>query len=146
MTIEDVKKELNAYKNDCKLIDKMQEQITYYETRLTSCTIEISDMPKGSPTIQDRMAEYIAKLEDLKAEKIVQLIELEDKKHNIEKYILQLDQPYKTLLYTTYIIGNSLTETAYEMEYEYKYTCKLHGKALVEYLKVREENWNLMKN
>lgn len=139
MKIEDVKIELKSYKDDCKLIDSIEDQISFYTSKLTSCTAEISDMPRGSRVVQDRLAEYIAKLEDLKAEKYLHLIELENKKRLIENVIFQLEQPYKTLLHIAYIQGNTLTETAYQMQYEYKYACKLHGKALVEYLKVREQ-------
>lgn len=140
MIIEDVKKELKSYKDDIKLIKSMEEQIEHYNSKLTSCTAEISDMPKGSRVIQDRMAEYIAKLEDLKADKYTQLTKLENKKQVIEETIFKLEQPLKTLLHITYISGDSLTETAYKMGYTYKHICKLHGKALVEYMKEREKH------
>lgn len=139
MNIEDVKKELNSYIDDSEMIEKLEEKILYYETKITSCTKEISNMPKGSPKVRDKMAEYIAILEDLKAEKVAQLIEYEKKKHYIENIILQLDQPYKLLLYTAYVEDKSLTETAVVIKYDYKYTCKLHGIALAEYLKIREK-------
>jgi DNA-directed RNA polymerase specialized sigma subunit len=139
MNIEDVKKELNSYIGDSEIIEKLEEKISYYETKITSCTKEISDMPKGSPTVRDKMAEYIALLEDLKVEKIEQLISYKKKKRYIENIILKLDQPYKLLLYTAYIDGKSLTETAVVIKYDYKYTCKLHGIALNEYLKIREK-------
>lgn len=139
MNIEDVKNELKSYRDDYKLIESIEEQINMYASKLTSCTAEISDMPRGSRVIQDRMAEYIAKIEDLKADKYKRLNELEKKTKMIENIIFQLEQPYKTLLYLTYIEGNSLTETAFKIEYDYKYTCKLHGRALNEYLKIREK-------
>lgn len=140
MTIEDVKKELNSYKDDLKLIESMEEQIEHYDSKLTSCTKELNAMPKGSPEIQDRMAEYVAKLMDLKADKLLQLIKLENKKQTVEKTIFELEQPSKALLHIKYINGNSLTETAYKMGYTYKHICKLHGKALVEYMKARDKN------
>lgn len=140
MIIEDVKKELKSYKYDIKLIRIMEEQIEYYNSKLTSCSTEINGMPKGSPTIKDKIAEYVAKLEDLKVEKIAQLTKLENRKQVVENTIFKLEQPSKTLLHITYISGDSLTETAYKMGYTYKHICKLHGKALVEYMKEREKD------
>lgn len=140
MTIDDVKDELKAYKDDCKLIESIEDQISLYTSKLTSCTAEINDMPKGSRVVQDRMAEYIAKIQDLKADKYLHLIEIENKKQLIEKTILRMEQPFKTLLHITYIDGKSLTETASKMGYTYKHICKLHGKALIEYMKVREND------
>ena len=150
--IEEVKEELNRYKHDCKLIDDYEKEVEFYNSKLLACTSEISDMPKGGPMLQDKIAEYIARLEDLKTEKYKRLIELEDRKELVEKIVSQLKQPYQTLLYITYmqeheyrdvdgskrtIIGNTLKETSWLMNYEYKYTCCLHGRALIEYLKVR---------
>lgn len=154
MTIDEIKEELKAYKDDYKLIKSMEEQIEFYETKLTSCTAQLSNTPKGVPEVKDRLAEYIAKIEDLKAEKYSRLIEIENKKDCVEKVVNELKQPYKTLLYLTYIqvwkyldssgnektvIGHTLSETSYIMNYDYKYTVKLHGQALREYLKAREE-------
>ena len=153
MKIEDVKKELMAYKNNCKLIMSIEEEIEFYNSKLTSCTSQISQTPKGGSEVQDKIAEYIVKLEELKASKYSQLIELENKKAQVENAVHKLEQPFRNLLYLTYIqsceyedqnghtktvIGHTLFETSYIMNYTYKYTCKLHGKALLEYLKVRE--------
>ena len=140
MNIEDVKKELNSYKYDLKLIESIEEQIDKYATKRDSCTAELSNMPKGNPVVQDRMAEYIAKIEDLRADKYKRLNELEKKTKSIENVIFKLEQPYKTILYNTYIKGDTLTETACEIRKDYKYTCRLHGKALIKYLKEREKD------
>ena len=155
MTIEDVKKELKAYKSNFKLIESIEEQIEFYNTKLTACTSQITGTPKGGSEVQDKIAEYIVKLEELKANKYSQLIELENNNQQVEKVVCQLAQPYKTLLHITYIqlsesedrrgnaktiIGNRLSDTAVLMNYSYKHVCKLHGEALVEYMKVREHN------
>jgi len=154
MTIEDVKKELRRYEHDCKLIGDFEQEVEFYNTKILTCTAQLSGMPRGSSVVRDKIAEYIAKLEDLKCEKYSRLIELENRKEIVEKTIAQLNQPFKRLLHITYIqewerqdddgsmryeIGHTLTETSYLMGYVYKYTCKLHGIALNEYLKVREK-------
>lgn len=155
MTIEEVKEELLDYKNDCKLINSIEDQLDFYTSKLTSCTSQLRETTGGGGTVKDKLAEYICKLEELKAKKFTQLIELEQRKERVERIVMGLKQPYKTLLYITYlqvteyednlgnaktVIGHKQYEAAYLMNYEPKYFTKLHKKALVEYLKAREKN------
>ena len=152
MTIEDIKEELHRYEHDCKMIDDFEKEVEFYNSKLYSCTSQLNDTTKGGKMLQDKIAEYISKLEDLKAEKYERLIELEDRKDFVEKVIAKVKQPYRRLLHITYIqewecedergnmraeIGHTLDQTAYIMGYAYKYTCRLHGRALQEYLKAR---------
>ena len=141
--MNEIKKELRSYIHDLKLIQKMEDQIEFYTSKLDSCTAEISSMPKGTPLIQDKHAEYIATIEDLKAEKYSCLKEMLKKKARIEKTILALEQPYKNILYMVYIENKELVDVAAEIPFEYKYTCRLHGKALLEYKKIRESEEKL---
>lgn len=66
--------------------------------------------------------------------------ELKEKQILIENKIDKLGQPYKNILYFRYIKGYNLTEVSAEINEEYDYTRKLHGKALIKYTKVGEEN------
>jgi len=157
MTTDSVKEELQSYKYDCKLIESIEEQVAFYEAKLTSCTSQISDTPRGGSPVHDKIAEYIVKLDELKTEKYTRLIELEAKIHEVEKIVHQLKQPYKSLLYITYlqewqfedvagnfktIIGHKLYETAYILGYEKKHASVLHQVALREYLKIKKRLTN----
>ncbi len=142
MTINDVKKELRSYIHDYKLIKSIEERIEFYTSKLDSCTAEISSMPKGTPLVQDRLAEYIATIEDLKAEKLSFLEDMEKKQACVERTILALEQPYRNILYKTYIEDKAIRKVAEEIPLEYKYACRLHGKALLEYKKIREKTEN----
>ena len=154
MTIEDIENELKSYKNDWFLIKSMEEQVAFYEAKLTACTSQISDTTRGSSAVHDKIAEYIARIEELQIEKYTRLIELENKLEVIEKTVDKLKQPYKTLLFITYIqeseytdecgqvrtiIGHKNYETAYIMSYDPKYFSRLHRRALWEYKKEREK-------
>lgn len=140
--MEETKKELNSYWYDKKLLQSKEEELEELITKATKITKELSDMPKGSPEIQDRMAQYAAEIVDIKNQKYDQLIKMYKTKKEIEDKIDQLEQPYRDILYYKYIKGLTLTEVANEIEYEYEYTKKLHGIALLKYrnitLKVTE--------
>ena len=79
------------------------------------------------------MAELAAQIVDLKNEKYDQIINMYKTKKKIEDKIDLLDQPYKNILYFKYIKGLTLTEVANIINNGYKYTCDLHGHALIKY-------------
>lgn len=156
MTIDDIKEELKRYKHDCQLIDDYEKEVEFYNSKILSCTSQISAMPKSGTELQDKQAEYLARLEDVKTEKYTRLIELENRKELVECVISKLKQPYRRLLHLAYIqewesmdkkgavkveIGYGLPITANIMGYEYKYFCKkLHKTSLFEYMKEREKH------
>lgn len=79
------------------------------------------------------MAELAAQIVDLKNEKYDQIISMYKTKKKIEDKIDMLEQPYRNILYYKYIKGLSLTEVAYKIKYDYDYTRKMHGIALIKY-------------
>ena len=139
--MEETKKELNAYLQDKRLLKEKENELEELKTKATKITTELNDMPKGSPEIQDRMAEYASKIVDLKNEKYSQIIKMYKTKKEIEDKIDMLEQPYRNILYYKYIKGLTLTEVAYKINYEYDYTRKMHGVALLKYKK-ECENYN----
>ncbi len=131
--MEEIKKELSAYLYDKKLLKEKEQDLEELITKAEKITTELSDMPKGTPEIQDKIAEYTAKIVDLKNEKCRQIIEMYKTKHEIEAKIDMLEQPYRNILYYKYIKGYKLERVADEIEKEYKYVCTLHGEALIYY-------------
>lgn len=136
--MEEIKEELNSYLQNQKLLKEKEKDLEELITMATKITTELSDMPKGSPSIQDRMAEYAAMIVQMKDEKYAQLITMYKSKREIENKIDQLKQPYRNILYYKYIKGFKLERVAAEIEYEYKYTCTLHGEALILYKNLSE--------
>jgi DNA-directed RNA polymerase specialized sigma subunit len=134
MNNEDAKKELEEYLNNKTLIEALEKDLEELITRATSTSKEISDMPKGSPIIEDKMAELASEIIDMKNEKCEQIIKMYKSKSKIERKINQLSQPFKNILYFRYIKGMKLEDIADKIVHlEYKYTCTLHGEALQLY-------------
>lgn len=131
--MEETKKELSSYLQDKRLLKEKENELEELKTKATKITTELRDMPKGTPEIQDRMAEYASKIVDLKNEKYAQIIKMYKTKKEIEDKIELIDQPYKNILHFKYIKGLNLTQVANEIKYEYEYTKKLHGIALLKY-------------
>ena len=137
-TIEEIKKELNSYTDDKKYLEDRKQDVEELREQATKMTSVISDMPKGSNPVNDRLAEYVAKITDMVEESYKFVIELEEKRIRIENIINQIEQPYKNILYYRYIKDYNLTDVASQIGHEYKWTCVLHGKALEKYRKIRE--------
>lgn len=131
--MEETKKELNSYLQDKKLLKEKENDLEELITRATKITKELSDMPKGDSKIQDKMAELASQIVDMENEKYEQIIKMYNTKKQIEDKIDLLEQPYKNILYFKYIKDKNLTEVANIINKEYKFTCKLHGKALKKY-------------
>lgn len=131
--MEEIKRELNAYLQNKKLLQDKEEELEELITKATKINQELNDMPKGSSKIQDKMAEYASLIVDAKNEKYEQLIKMYKTKKEIEDKIDKLDQPYKNILHFKYIKGLSLTEVAYEIKYDYDYVKRMHGIALIKY-------------
>lgn len=85
------------------------------------------------------MAEYTSEIVQLKNEKYDQIINMYKTKKKIEDKVDLLDQPYKNILYFKYIKGLSLTEVAHEIKYDYDYTRRMHGTALIQYRNITQK-------
>lgn len=131
--MEETKRELGAYLQDKKLLKEKEDDLEELITRATKITTELSDIPKGTPQLQDKMAELASQIVDMKNEKYGQIIKMYKTKKQIEDKIDLLEQPYRNILYFKYIKGKNLTEVANVIGYNYKWTCEMHGYALKKY-------------
>ena len=118
---DDVKEELGQYLQDKKLLQEKELDLEELITRATKVTTEMSDIPKGSPKVEDRMAELTAQIVDLKNQKYDQIIKMYKTKKEIEDKIDLLKQPYKNILYYKYIKGEKLEKISLEIGYNYKW-------------------------
>jgi DNA-directed RNA polymerase specialized sigma subunit len=143
---DDVKKELGQYLQDKELLKGKEEDLEELIARATKVTSELNDMPKGSPKVEDKMAEVTAQIVDLKNEKYEQIIKMHKSKKEIEDKIDMLEQPYRNILYFKYIKGKNLTEVANIIHNEYKYTCDLHGQALILYKNLDKNTTNKVES
>ena len=132
------RQDLIEYKANKEWVDTRKSRIEEEYESIQKMIATYGDNPKGSPGIQDRLAENLATLLDKKAETMNFAIELEQKLINIDNALLKIEQPYRNILTYTYIEGKSLVQVANDMNYNYKYMCRQHGKALKLYDELKE--------
>ena len=61
------------------------------------------------------------------------IIEENEKQKLILDQLEKVEQPYRLILEKCYIQGKTLVTVASEMDYDYKYMCKMHGFALEKF-------------
>ena len=138
MTIEEAKLELKDYINNKKWLEERLNDIEERRTTLEKITTTLSSEPKGTPKMQDKVAEILAGIIDDTDRFERYLLDLKEKQIHIENKIDKLEQPYKTILYSLYIRGKTLVTVASEMNYNYTWMCEMHGKALKKYSNIAE--------
>lgn len=101
----------------------------------------LSDMPKGSRTVEDNEAESLVRLLDqikeLKEDIENKAIEMENK---LKDELNQLEPKYGLLLYHHYILGDSIKYIAKEvLHYREKYVYDLKKEALEKFDELQEK-------
>lgn len=132
MTREDLK----DYKYNQEWIKGRLEYLEEYKTTITNITNTISDMPRGSSLVQDKIAERIATLLDNVDETMKIVLKENEKQRRILEQLDQVEQPYKLILEKGYIQGKSLVTVASEMNYNYEYMRRANGIALKKFEEV----------
>lgn len=126
MTREDLK----DYKYTQQWINDRQMYIEEYRTDIEKITTTLSDMPRGSNQVEDKMAEKIATLLDMVGELTDKIIEKVKNQNEILDQLDKVEMPYRLILDKAYIQGKSLVTVASEMGYTYEYLKRLNGQAL----------------
>jgi len=121
---------LKDYKYTQQWINDRQMYIEEYRTDIEKITTTLSDMPKGSSQVEDKMAEKIAKLLDMVDELAEKIVEKVEKQKEILEQLDKVEMPYRLILDKAYIQGKSLVTVASEMGYSYRDLCRKHGVAL----------------
>lgn len=124
------REDLRKYKYNEQWIKDRTEYIKSYESTINKLTATITDMPSGSKSIQDSMAEKIAKLMDFANEILRCITEQQKKQQNILKQLDIVEQPYQNILFKVYIQGKNLVRVADEMNYSYERMKHMNGIAL----------------
>ena len=119
------------------LIDQRQKELDrLHEQKFGAVSgIDYSKIPvKGSRRVGASFEQAAIKTLDLTAEIAGLIMEYTDLKHKIIGEIQSLDRPeYIQILYARYVENKRLGDIAAEMNYEYDYARKLHGRALQEF-------------
>jgi DNA primase len=131
MTENEQKKEyLNSYKNLCKKLRSLEEQLlSLKETEQAAKIQTLSDMPHGSK--QTDLSDYIVRI-DVIFTKIIQLrAECIQRKLDIETRIADMSDGIESLiLHKRYIEFKTWEQICVEIDYSWKQTHRLHSNAL----------------
>lgn len=128
MTKQEAKAFLNQVRDIIRTENRILAQMQKLEDRQLSITAQLSDMPRGSThfTTED----YAIEMDLLRR----QLAEEIQKEHQAYKQILQvLDQLEgieKEIMIMHYLMLMTWEEIAFKVEKSYRWTQKLHGRAL----------------
>ena len=134
--IQSVKQELREYREDIKYIIEKINDAEEVKSNVEKVTTELSFTKTSNSSIkEDRFAEAIIKLEDLKIECTEKMQKLLIKKFDIDDKIEALEQPYKNVLFYRYTRGKAWEEVATALGYDLSYTFDIHGEALYRYAK-----------
>lgn len=136
------RQDLFDYKNNKEWVKDRLEDVFARKELLNKLSSTYGDNPRGSSSIQDRIAEDLTELMDETIEYEKTLVKLKEKVIKIENIIDQIENStYRNILYKMYISENpkNLTEISNDINKEYKYTIKLHSYALNEFDKISKK-------
>jgi len=122
-------KEYRSLVNECAQII---EHYNFLKNKIMSpgCKI-ITDMPTGNAKTKDKIAEYIAELQELEEEISIIRKSIINKYIAIENCIRQLnDSSLRLLMHLRYFAGMSWESICIELKYAWAQTHRLHSKAL----------------
>lgn len=135
--IEECKQELKDYREDIKYIEEKLNDTEEVKGRIEKVTTILSlTKTSGGDTSNDKFADGISRLEELKLDCNDRMQELLLKKFSIDSKIEKVEQPYRNVLFFRYTRGKSWEEVAKELGYVREYVCDLHGEALYLYSKI----------
>ena len=135
--IEKSKQELKDYREDIKYIEEKLDDAKELKTTIEKVTSVLAlSRTSGGNIDNDKFADGISRLEELKIDCSERLKTLILKKFIIDDKIEQIEQPYRNVLFFRYTRGKSWEETAKELGYTRDYVCELHGEALYKYSKI----------
>ncbi len=121
---------LYNYKKDKAWLVKRKDKIQEEYESIQKLSASYEQNARSSSAVQDKLAENISILLDMKKETLDFAIDLEKQLHNIDNKLLKLEQPYRNILTFAYIDGENLVDIASEMQYSYRDICRKHGTAL----------------
>lgn len=121
------------YRYNKNWVDTRKSRIEEEYESIQQLTGKYGNEPRGSSEVQDRLAENLVKLLDMKKEILDFAIDLEKALIEIDNALVKIDQPYRNILTDVYIEGKTLVQVANDMNYSYRDICRKHGTALKKY-------------
>ena len=131
MSNEEKKKYLSGYRNACRRVSNLQEELDELRAvEVEAKRQQLSNVPGGSSRKKD-LSDVIVKIERLQERIEKEQIKAVDKRLDIENTILNVtDERARKLLHLRYIELKTWESISVQMNCSYRWTLKLHGIAL----------------
>lgn len=130
MTSQEKIKFLERYKNIDRQIQAKCDEKSVWMSRATKITPTLSDMPKGSEQ-ENKIETAVEKIMLIESEINAEIDELLIVKTEVKAAIQTVpSEKYRELLERRYIRGQKWEQVAVEMNYDYSWVLRMHGKAL----------------
>ena len=130
MTSQEKIKWLSRCKDIDRKIQSKCDEVSVWMSRATKITPTLSDMPKGGQQ-ENKTETTVEKMMQIDAEINREIDELVKIKAEVKSAISSVpNSTYREVLERRYIRGQKWEQIAVEMNYNYRYTLKLHGFAL----------------
>ncbi len=136
MEFNEAKKELQSYQSMERTITQLESWIEDKKQSTNKLTSTLSSEPRGSPKHQDGMVEKLTKVLDEEAELKPRIIEMKNKQKEILQKILTIEQPIQNILFSIYIVGNTIEETMDIVGYGRSETYRKRDKGIELYSRI----------
>jgi len=133
MEFHEAKKELQSYQSMERTINQLESWIEDKKQSTNKLTSTLSSEPRGSPKYHDGMAESLTKVLDIEAETQERIKEMKEKQRHILNKVLKIEQPYQNVLFSIYIVGNTVDEASEIVGYCRTQTYKKRDKGIEMY-------------
>lgn len=139
MTTEEVKTWLRSYRYLKNEVERLEEELAEWRSKAEKMTRELSGMPSGSGG-GDKVPACVEKIWELERELNTKLSDMVEQRQAIERAIEALPDKQKQLMRYRYIDGMKWEKVAVEMNMEYRWVLRIHGRALQEICKLTMES------
>lgn len=139
MTTEEVKTWLRSYRYLKSEVERLEEELAEWRSKAEKMTRELSGMPSGSGG-GDKVPACVEKIWELERKLSAKLSDMVEQRQAIERAIEALPDNQKQLMHYRYIDGMKWEKVAVEMNMEYRWVLRIHGRALQEICKLTMES------
>ena len=139
MTTEEVKTWLRSYRYLKNEAERLEEELAEWRSKAEKMTRELSGMPSGSGG-GDKVPACVEKIWELERKLSAKLSDMVEQRQAIERAIEALPDKQKQLMRYRYIDGMKWEKVAVEMNMEYRWVLRIHGRALQEICKLTMES------
>lgn len=130
MDSQEKKRWLSRYRSICRQIQSKLEEKARLRSLETKITPTLSDMPKGGGN-NDKIAVMTERIDEIDRQISEELDRLARTRAEIEAAIQGVEGgAYREVLERRYIHGEKWEQIAIDMDYDYRWVLRLHGKAL----------------